>query len=282
MRTPLHLYGKSGSGKERIARLLHLFSFNPHKPWIAVNCGSFSRGTYESALFGHCKGAFTGALHDHRGLIEQADGGSLFLDEIGELPQEMQAHLLRVLQEKELRRLGEERIRKVDFRLISASHRPLEVMVEQGKMREDLYYRLCGITIQLPSLLERPMDIPRLALSIWREREGYDSPFPLSASELSQLHRKNWNGNIRELGNWLYQQAIDRRWDTKGTKRGESSKEGLAQQIYRRQKEDHHLKILAALTENGGNVSATARALGVPRTTLHYRLKQMDEMQRWP
>ena len=279
MRTPLHLYGKSGSGKERIARLLHLFSFNPHKPWIAVNCGSFSRGTYESALFGHCKGAFTGALHDHRGLIEQAHGGSLFLDEIGELPQEMQAHLLRVLQEKELRRLGEERVRKVDFRLISASHRPLEVMVEQGKMREDLYYRLCGITVQLPSLLERPMDIPRLALSIWREREGYDSPFPLSASELSQLHRKKWNGNIRELGNWLYSRRsiVD---GYEGDKRGEVQR-GLAQQDLPPPKEDHHLKILAALTENGGNVSA----LPVHWECAHnppLQLTRMDEMQRWP
>lgn len=278
MKTPIHLYGETGSGKERIARLLHLLSPIARRPWIAVNCGAFPKGTLESELFGHCRGAFTGAHADRKGVLEQADGGTLFLDEIGELPLEMQTHLLRALQEQEIQRVGEERTRKVNFRLVSASNRQIETMVEQGEMRADLYHRIAGFTLQLPNLADRSMDLPRLAVALWREREGKRGTFPLSAEDLAELPLKTWKGNIRELNNWIYQKALERRWKEE-SQRAYSSTIALhpIEKIRTEHREQLCSEVMRSLIQNGGNKSAAARTLGIPRTTLDYRLKLMEK-----
>lgn len=282
--TPIHLYGATGSGKERFARLLHTLSPQADRPMVAVNCAALSRGTLESELFGHAKGAFTGAAGDHTGVVEQADGGTLFLDEIGELPLSIQAHLLRVLQEGEVRRLGEERVRKVSFRLVSATHRRLSELVEQGEIRADLYHRIAGLTLSLPDLDRRPMDLPRLAVALWREREGQERPFPLSAAELGRLSEREWKGNIRELQNWLCKRSWELRWETEieeeppgGAARGG----GEAETIRNRCREEEREELFRLLSAARGNKSAVARSLGIPRTTLDYRLKPPRNRSRF-
>ncbi len=208
--TTVLVLGESGTGKELVARALHALSPRRDGPFIAVNCAAIPDTLLESELFGHEKGAFTGANERRIGLIEAASGGTLFLDEIGELPAEAQARLLRVLQEGEVRRLGENRTRRVDVRLVSATHRDLQQAVAAGGFRQDLYYRLAVMPIQLPPLRERHEDIEPLARRLLeRSCRRLNRPaLKLSPQALKALHNYDWPGNVRELENVIERAVI--------------------------------------------------------------------------
>ncbi len=200
---PILITGDSGTGKELFARAIHYNSARADGPFLAENCGALPDQLLESELFGYKKGAFTGAYMDHVGLIEQANGGTLFLDEIGEISPAFQVKLLRVLQEGEIRPIGQTQPRKVDVRIVAATNRNLEEEVKAGRFREDLYYRLVGYTVHLPALNERKEDIPLLANAFLQQLcEQYDRPNAGFTEEAMQcLMQYRWPGNIRELQN---------------------------------------------------------------------------------
>ena len=208
--TTVLIQGESGTGKELAARALHLLSPRASKPLISVNCAAIPESLIESELFGHEKGAFTGAVSARTGLIEAADGGSLFLDEIGELPAEAQARLLRVLQESEIRKVGSTQSRKVNVRMIAATHRNLKAMTRTGEFREDLYYRLNVMQIRIPPLRERQGDILGLARRfLKRQSEKMNKPdLNLSPEAMHALERHRWPGNVRELENAIERATI--------------------------------------------------------------------------
>ena len=200
---PVLIQGESGTGKELVARAVHFNGPRKSQPFISENASSISETLFESELFGHVKGAFTGAIADHKGLFELADKGTLFLDEIGNLSMEMQSKLLRVLENGEIRRVGGKEVRKVDVRIITATNKDLASLVKQGLFREDLYYRLNVIKITLPPLRDRREDIPLLAEHFLKQRSEPPGapPKTLSAEALALLTEYNWPGNVRELEN---------------------------------------------------------------------------------
>jgi len=201
--------GETGCGKELVARALHDSSLRAEQPMVAVNCGALPENLIESELFGHCRGAFTGADAARTGLFEVADGGTIFLDEIGELPLSMQAKLLRVLETGDIRRLGDNQTVNVNVRIVCATHRDLEQMVEDGTFREDLMFRINTFEINVPALRERPEDIPLLATHLLRRyrSDGSDEAlFTTPAMQELQAHR--WPGNVRELANVIEHAAI--------------------------------------------------------------------------
>ena len=204
------IQGESGTGKELVARALHNLSKRAKAPLISVNCAAIPETLIESELFGHEKGAFTGATAGRTGLVEAADGGTLFLDEIGELPLEAQARLLRVLQEGEIRRVGAVQAQKVDVRLIAATHRGLKNLAKNGQFREDLYYRLHVISLRLPALRERDddvLEIARVFLARQCARMGRE-PLQFSAEALKAIRYYSWPGNVRELENAIERAVI--------------------------------------------------------------------------
>jgi DNA-binding NtrC family response regulator len=273
--------GESGAGKERIAQLIHEESGRAHKAFVAVNCAAVTESLLESELFGHAKGAFTGATHDRPGLFEAASGGTLFLDEVGEVPSAMQAKLLRVLQEKEVRRVGENQSRKVDVRVVAATNRHLLEEVNAGRFRQDLYYRLRVIELKVPALRERREDILPLARMLLAEaterlgrRVGSFSP-----EAADQLLRYAWPGNVRELSN-----AIERAVALCEGSRVE--RDDLPEEVRaapptflpgsapRRLEDMEREYILAVLARNDGNRSRTAEQLDIGLATLYRKLKQ--------
>ena len=203
------IYGDSGTGKELLARAIHRASPRAEKPFVAVNCGAIPGDLLESELFGHARGAFTGAIQAHKGLFQAADGGTLFLDEIGDMPLPLQVKLLRVLQEGEVRPVGSTQAIPVDVRVISATHRDLDAHRVSGQFREDLYYRLNVVSLHLPPLSERREDIPLLATYILRKlAERYRKPVPtLAPDAMALLVAAPWPGNVRQLVN-LLEQAV--------------------------------------------------------------------------
>lgn len=208
--TTVLIQGESGTGKELAARALHLLSPRASQPLISVNCAAIPESLIESELFGHEKGAFTGAVSARTGLIEAADGGSLFLDEIGELPPEAQARLLRVLQEGEIRKVGSTQSRQVDVRMIAATHRNLKAMTRTGDFREDLYYRLNVMQIRIPPLRERQGDVLGLAKRfLARQADRMSKPaLSLSPEAMKIMERHRWPGNVRELENAIERASI--------------------------------------------------------------------------
>ena len=203
------IFGESGTGKELLARAIHQASRRSAKPFVAVNCGAIPGDLLESELFGHARGAFTGAVQSHKGLFQAADGGTLFLDEIGDMPLPLQVKLLRVLQEGEVRPVGSTQAIPVDVRVISATHRDLDSQRDQGLFREDLYYRLNVVSLKLPSLAERREDIPLLAAHFLRRlAERYRKPASTMAPDaMALLVAAPWPGNVRQLLN-LLEQAV--------------------------------------------------------------------------
>jgi transcriptional regulator with PAS, ATPase and Fis domain len=197
------ILGETGTGKEMLARHVHCQSDRRHKPFVPVDCSSLTESLFESQLFGHLKGSFTGAVRDSLGFIRAAEGGTLFLDEIGELPLTMQAKLLRVIQERALVPVGDTKPRPVDVRIICATHRDLRTMVSEGTFREDLYFRLNVVSMHLPPLRERQADIVPLAEHfLASQAEAYDEPVrSLSAEAKELLLTYAWPGNVRELAN---------------------------------------------------------------------------------
>jgi two-component system response regulator PilR (NtrC family) len=202
---PVHIFGESGTGKELVARLIHDSGARSEGPFIAVNCGAIPTELMESELFGHKRGSFTGAVADKKGLVQSAEGGTLFLDEVADLPLHMQVKLLRVVQEKTVRPVGESREETVDVRILSATHKNLAQLVAEGRFREDLFYRINVIEMRVPSLRERPEDIPELADAILQRlsrRMKMDPPH-LSPEGLQMLESYGFPGNVRELENVL-------------------------------------------------------------------------------
>jgi DNA-binding NtrC family response regulator len=207
---PVFVTGESGSGKEFLARFIHAKSPRSAKPFIAVNCATFSDNLMTSEVFGHTKGAFTGAVADRRGCLELADQGTLLLDEIAELKPELQARLLRVVEDMTLTRLGSERAIRVDVRYIAAAQKKPEELIREGKLREDLYYRLGVVTLEIPPLRERPADLPGLAEFMIRSfrAELKKEIGAVEPEALEALQRHAWPGNVRELRNVLERAAI--------------------------------------------------------------------------
>ena len=208
--TPVLVTGESGTGKELVARSLHYCGPRAKGPFIALNCAAIPESLIEAELFGYQRGAFTGAVAPREGAFESADGGTLFLDEIGEMPLQMQAKLLRVLETSEVQRIGATELRKVDFRLVSATNRNLEIEVKQGRFREDLYYRVMVYPVRVPPLRDRLEDLPRLVthyLGVIASRDSRGS-LRLTPAALQKLIAYRWPGNVRELVNLLERAAL--------------------------------------------------------------------------
>jgi two-component system response regulator PilR (NtrC family) len=202
---PVHIYGESGTGKELVARLIHESGARNEGPFVAVNCGAIPTELMESELFGHKRGSFTGAVSDKKGLIQSAEGGTLFLDEVADLPLHMQVKLLRVVQEKTLRPIGESREETIDVRILSATHKNLGELIGQGLFREDLFYRINVIELRVPALRERRADIPEIAEAVLQRlgrRANMDAP-ELAADAIELLQDYPFPGNVRELENVL-------------------------------------------------------------------------------
>jgi PAS domain S-box-containing protein len=283
--------GESGTGKELIAGAIHEASERNARPLIRVNCAAIPRELFESEFFGHVRGAFTGALRDRIGRFELADGGTLFLDEVGEIPLELQGKLLRVLQEGEFQRVGEERTRRVDVRLIAATNRDLRREVREGRFREDLYFRLDVFPILSVPLRERPDDIPALALHFLKgaQRKLKVEGLTLSEGDMRRLTAYDWPGNVRELQNVIERAAILARQgrlfiDLPQSERSrppqpasaEPVRAGILTEGARRERD--RASIEAALAAAGGKVSGpggAAEILGVRPTTLASRIKTL-------
>jgi two-component system, NtrC family, response regulator HydG len=276
--------GESGVGKERIARLIHEQSGRAHKAFVAVNCAAVTESLLESELFGHVKGAFTGATHDRPGFFEAAHGGTLFLDEVGEVPPAMQAKLLRVLQEREVRRVGENTSRKVNVRLVAATNRLLPAEVGAGRFRQDLYYRLRVIELKVPPLRERREDLlplARMLLAEAAERLGRRVQ-GLSPEAAEQLGRYEWPGNVRELSNAL-ERAVALCEGSRVEKDDLPEEVRAAPPSFLPGETPRTLEamereyVLAVLARNGGNRARTAEQLDIGIATLYRKLKQYGE-----
>jgi Nif-specific regulatory protein len=303
------LRGDTGTGKEMVARAIHINSPRESRPFVRVNCAALAPGVLESELFGHEKGAFTGAMARRAGRFELADGGTLFLDEVGDVPADVQVKLLRVLQEREFERVGGVETVKVDVRVISATHRDLEALINEGKFREDLYYRLNVFPIILPPLRDRPGDIPvlvehfiqKFSQSTGKAVRGAD------AAALSELSAYPWPGNVRELENVIERALILARGSTLSSAdldfgrrlgasaSGSASGVGIPNTVastgssgvvgagaggeggrsfYKRISDQEKNEIVSAVERAQGNIAHAARSLGINRSTLYYRMRK--------
>ena len=272
------IQGESGTGKELVARAIHYHGVRRKKPYVALFCGSLPESLLESELFGHKKGSFTGAISDKKGLFEAADTGTLFLDEIGDISMNLQTQLLRVLQEGEIKKVGENNVQKVDVRIIAATNKNLQKEIEKGHFREDLYYRLNVIDINLPPLQERNEDITLLAQHFLekfttkykKDIRGY------SPEALETMLNYPWPGNVRELENKIEKAVVLAKGEIidlgdlqpKGSKTPMSLPSGITvEEMIRR-------FVLQTLDETGGNITHTAEQLGVSRRWVQYKQKQ--------
>jgi DNA-binding NtrC family response regulator len=282
--TNVLITGESGTGKELVARAIHVGSPRAFMPLVVVNCGALPEGILESELFGHERGAFTGAHYRHKGKFELADGGTLFLDEIGEISSKIQVEILRVLEEKKVTRLGDTKPVRADFRLVAATNKDLKHEVAEGRFREDLYYRLNVFHIALPPLRDRQEDIPILAEAlVERLARSMNRPVPAIEPEAMELlEAYDWPGNVRELANALERALVVARREEGGgirrehlpvmTPTGELPSSSDDPEASLASVERAH--ILRVLEETGWNISRTARVLGVDRTTVYNKIKQ--------
>jgi two-component system response regulator PilR (NtrC family) len=305
---PVHIAGESGTGKELVARLIHLSGPRSEGPFIAVNCGAIPGELMESEFFGHKRGSFTGAVADKKGLVQSAGGGTLFLDEVADLPLHMQVKLLRVIQEKSVRPVGETEEQEVDVRLLSATHKQLSELVAMGAFREDLYYRINVIELRVPSLRERAEDIPELAAHILARlgRRSGNGAMEITPEALARLAGYAFPGNVRELENIL-ERALTLSLDgkiraddirlramTRGDADGnpapvavqgaaaakaagapESAPAAAAGPLGDRLEDMERDAIVRALEQTRYNKTAAARLLGVSFRALRYRIKKL-------
>ena len=281
--TTVLITGESGTGKEVIARAIHRASPRAARSFVGINCAAIPESLLESELFGHVRGAFTGANADKAGLFDQADGGTLLLDEIGELPGPLQAKLLRVLQEGEIRRVGDQKTRRVDVRVLAATARDLAAEAAAGRFREDLFYRLNVVAIELPPLRQRREDIAPLARHfLGRLAQRFSRALVLSDAAVAWLEAQEWRGNVRELENAIERAAVltDKERLEPGDfavvpplraaergPGGEGTLKDLAEAAERH-------AIAAALEESAGNRRAAAKRLGVSLRTLFYKMSR--------
>ncbi|MFI4891464.1 MAG: sigma-54-dependent transcriptional regulator [Steroidobacterales bacterium] len=290
---PIHITGESGTGKELVAKLIHGSGPRRSAPFVPVNCGAIPTELMESELFGHKRGSFTGAVSDKKGLIQSAEGGTLFLDEIADLPLHMQVKLLRVIQEKSVRPIGEQAEIPIDVRILSATHKDLAQLVAEGAFREDLFYRINVIELRVPALRERPEDVPDLAEAILRRlgRRMNTPPPTLTQEALDALSNYYFPGNVRELENIL-ERAVT--LCTDGEIRLEDiqlrptpapaaapAAASAAHPAAAKSALGDHLEdierdaILKALEKHRFNKTAAAKALGMSFRTLRYRIKKL-------
>ena len=268
------IHGETGTGKELVARALHARSKRATRLFVAANVAALPATMLASELFGHERGAFTGAYLRHKGLFEQATGGTLFLDEIGELDPEAQASLLRVLETREVRPVGAERPRPVDVRLLIATHRDLARMVRQGAFREDLFYRLHQLVVEVPALRYRTPDIPLLARHLLARLDPAEHPRELDSDAARALQDYAWPGNVRQLENVLRRAAItsDERVLTRAhvehALRHERDSSALGREAA------STATVLTLLAAENGNVSRTAKRLGIARSTVRAHLRR--------
>ncbi len=307
------LRGETGTGKELVAHAIHINSTRESQPFVRVNCAALAPGVLESELFGHEKGAFTGAVSQRPGRFELADGGTLFLDECGDLPTEVQIKLLRALQEREFERVGGTQTVKVDVRLISATNRDLEQLIEAGQFREDLYYRLNVFPVHLPPLRDRLQDLPELTTHFIAKftRRGMTQSPGMTAAAMAKLSAYSWPGNVRELENIIERamilaqgQAIDaehldfgRRVQSAtpptgvvnvGGRAGEPGTDAKptgaavidlaagdeSKPLSERLLDSERREIIAAVEKSNSNIAGAARLLGINRSTLYYRMRK--------
>jgi len=290
------LRGESGTGKELIARAIHFNSLRKDKPFITVDCASLSENLLESELFGHVKGSFTGAVANKKGLLEEADGGTLFLDEIGNISLSTQAKLLRFIQEKEFKAVGDTKTRSVNIRLITATNKELEVMVADGTFRDDLYYRINIFPINIPPVRERRDDIPALAFYFLKQfsKEMDREVTEFSAGAMNLLMNHDWPGNVRELENVVHRAVIlvsddiirqahlinilDQQplADLDVPRTSEELKR--VKKVTRQKSVENveKLFILGALKRNNWNVTASADETGMQRSNFQALMKKYD------
>ena len=293
------IQGESGVGKELVARTIHRNSLRSRERFVQVNCAAIPEELIESELFGHEKGSFTGATEKQVGKFEQADRGTIFLDEVGDMSAKTQAKVLRVLQEGEVERLGSARTIKVDVRVIAATNKNLEEEIEKGTFREDLYFRLAVIPIQVPALRDRPEDLPLLVRHYleYFSRENNARPKRISQAALEALQRHRWKGNIRELRNTVERLIIMTTADTidvadlpgmvrspaasgapspRPAGNGEPAKAGTLREF---KDTSERAYLVDKLRENGWNISKTAEAIDTPRSNLYKKLEQYQITQ---
>jgi DNA-binding NtrC family response regulator len=278
---PVLILGESGTGKELVARSVHFLGVRQNKPFVPVDCSALVATLIESELFGHVKGAFTGAQHARTGLLEAGNGGTVFLDEIGDLPVDMQAKLLRALQEREIRPLGATERVRIDLRVIAATNRDLESAIRTGAFRQDLYFRLNVVQIKLPPLRERKSDIPLLVNFFLEKFSDPQRPTrSISEDAMRRLMAYDWPGNVRELEN-----AIERAvalgsgpilhiGDLPSNLQQGSSEKTIESNELTTIEEMERRFIVRALRETNGDKLAAARILGIGKTTLYRKLKQ--------
>jgi transcriptional regulator with GAF, ATPase, and Fis domain len=280
------LRGETGTGKELVAHAIHINSPREEKPFVRVNCAALAPGILESELFGHEKGSFTGAMERRRGRFELADGGTLFLDEVGDLPMEVQIKLLRTLQERELERVGGNETIKVDVRVVSATNRNLEKMIEEGDFREDLYYRLNVFPINLPPLRDRGADVELLGQAFLDElnsRYNTKKTFPPSVRDM--LASYPWPGNVRELKNYVQRAYIMSGAESDSTATvplqislaKPSAGTAVTIPFGTSLAEADRQLILATLEQCGGVKTRAAEILGISLKTLYNRLVEYGE-----
>jgi DNA-binding NtrC family response regulator len=280
---PVLFEGESGVGKEVFARELHRCSARATAPFVAVNCGALPENLVESTLFGHERGAFTGAVDRRTGRFAEADGGVLFLDEIGELPLTAQVKLLRAVQEREIEPVGGGRPRRVDIRVLAATNRDLRREVAEGRFREDLYYRLSAFPIRIPPLRDRREDVAPLARRLLADiaaEEGDAAPPRLTPDAVRLLETRRWPGNVRELRNALHRAKVLAGGAPLAPAHFPPSEEtvppaeaGSAELLTLAEVESAHIRF--ALDACGGRIAETARRLGIGRSTLYRKMAEL-------
>jgi two-component system response regulator HydG len=273
------IVGETGTGKELVAKAIHAKSKRSHLPFIAINCGAMPDSLLESELFGHMKGAFTGATHFRKGFFEVVSGGTLFLDEIGEISQKMQVDLLRVLEEKKITRIGDRQPVDVDFRLISATRKNLEKEIAANAFREDFFYRVNVIMIQMPPLRKRKEDIPLLAEHFLKKyrHETTKQVDHIKGDGLKLLRDYDWPGNVRELENVIERAVVLAKSRTLGKE--DFAFLGMSPKSFQQQRslrEMERIYIASVLEESDWNVTKASKILGINRVTLHKMIKRYN------
>lgn len=279
-RHPVLVIGESGTGKELVARAIHAYSPWSKKPFVPVDCGALTPALIESELFGHVRGAFTGAVHTRQGLLAAAEGGTVFLDEVAELPVEVQAKLLRVLQEREIKPIGSNERRRLDARIIAATNQELQAAIRRGGFRKELYFRLDVVSIKLPPLRERKSDIPLLVHSFIERYDGGEGRLSgISIEAMSRLMSYDWPGNVRELENAVQRalalgsgsniQVRDLPSNLLHHIDSDAAEQGIAPL-----KEQERRAIAQALETTHGDRIRAARLLGIGKTTIYRKIKE--------